>query len=450
MRKYPIPYAVQGDEDYTPEFWNDFREDVDIRIHVIEEFRELVLGDGYLGGLIREARDTLQGVLDPAVQTIQKIQEKGFLVAQSATSVTLAEGAQLGWMISEGDSRDLFTPSTFTILANTAEPTNYAVLRTISYDRDSGTYFAEVVTFNGSAGPHGGWEIGALAGPTLAMLDYLAEVKGARDAVLTATGPIAGHVAAIEQDRQEIATLAGQVNQNRIAAQAAAQAAQTFDPANYYTRTATDTAIANAIEALLDGAPGALNTLNELAAAIGDDASFAASINAALANRYTKGEVDQKISEALATYAPDALSRSGGTMTGPLDMGGQALIVQEVFATRYDHGTVVDTTVNLSLNLGTHHRVAFQNGSLFNWNDVVLNITDRPADTYWELFLFLVNGGGSYVTLTLPADVNWIKGDGTSTTNFSETGVVFGSGGTAVNSLLIWGVGTGYMQGRAA
>ena len=106
MRKYPIPYAVQGDEDYTPEFWNDFREDVDIRIHVIEEFRELVLGDGYLGGLIREARDTLQGVLDPAVQTIQKIQEKGFLVAQSATSVTLAEGAQLGWMISEGDSRD--------------------------------------------------------------------------------------------------------------------------------------------------------------------------------------------------------------------------------------------------------------------------------------------------------------------------------------------------------
>ena len=61
-----------------------------------------------------------------------------------------------------------------------------------------------------------------------------------------------------------------------------------------------------------------------------------------------------------------------------------------------------------------------------------------------------MNGGGSYVTLTLPADVNWIKGDGTSTTNFSETGVVFGSGGTAVNSLLIWGVGTGYMQGRAA
>lgn len=40
-----------------------------------------------------------------------------------------------------------------------------------------------------------------------------------------------------------------------------------------------------AIDALLDGAPAALNTLNELAAAIADDASFAASVTTALAGR---------------------------------------------------------------------------------------------------------------------------------------------------------------------
>lgn len=49
------------------------------------------------------------------------------------------------------------------------------------------------------------------------------------------------------------------------------------------TQLATTAFVQDAIDALLDGAPGALNTLNELAAAINDDASFAATIVSALA-----------------------------------------------------------------------------------------------------------------------------------------------------------------------
>jgi hypothetical protein len=45
------------------------------------------------------------------------------------------------------------------------------------------------------------------------------------------------------------------------------------------------TEIQAAIDALLDGAPGALDTLNELAAAVNDDASFAASVTTALAGK---------------------------------------------------------------------------------------------------------------------------------------------------------------------
>lgn len=41
--------------------------------------------------------------------------------------------------------------------------------------------------------------------------------------------------------------------------------------------------ISAAVAAVIDGAPGALNTLNELAAALDDDASFAATITNALA-----------------------------------------------------------------------------------------------------------------------------------------------------------------------
>jgi hypothetical protein len=45
---------------------------------------------------------------------------------------------------------------------------------------------------------------------------------------------------------------------------------------------------------LVAGAPGALDTLDELAAALGDDANFAATVTTALGNRYTKAESDAR------------------------------------------------------------------------------------------------------------------------------------------------------------
>ena len=55
------------------------------------------------------------------------------------------------------------------------------------------------------------------------------------------------------------------------------------------------------INGLVDSAPGTLDTLNELAAALGDDANFAATINASINGK---------------------LSLTGGTMSGDINMGG--------------------------------------------------------------------------------------------------------------------------------
>lgn len=60
-------------------------------------------------------------------------------------------------------------------------------------------------------------------------------------------------------------------------------------PSTYATDSEVDDKIATAIGKLVDGAPGALDTLNELAAAIGDNASYAASITTALAGKQAKG-----------------------------------------------------------------------------------------------------------------------------------------------------------------
>lgn len=60
------------------------------------------------------------------------------------------------------------------------------------------------------------------------------------------------------------------------------------------TKAARDAAITAAINALVDSSPGALDTLNELAAALGDDANFATTVTNALA-----------LKEALANKATD-------------------------------------------------------------------------------------------------------------------------------------------------
>lgn len=61
--------------------------------------------------------------------------------------------------------------------------------------------------------------------------------------------------------------------------------APTQTAGNNTTRLATTAFVSAAIAALIDGAPGAIDTLNELAAALGDDPAFATTVNAAIAAR---------------------------------------------------------------------------------------------------------------------------------------------------------------------
>ena len=61
--------------------------------------------------------------------------------------------------------------------------------------------------------------------------------------------------------------------------------APTQSAGNNSTRIATTAFVKAAIDALIASAPGALDTLDELAAALGDDANFAATVTTALAGK---------------------------------------------------------------------------------------------------------------------------------------------------------------------
>ena len=84
-----------------------------------------------------------------------------------------------------------------------------------------------------------------------------------------------------------------------------------------------DAAVTAAVNSLLDGAPGALNTLNELAAALGDDENFAATVTAALAARVAKADYDANTVLAADTDdTPVAVSLAASQILGRKASGG--------------------------------------------------------------------------------------------------------------------------------
>ena len=74
-----------------------------------------------------------------------------------------------------------------------------------------------------------------------------------------------------------------------------------------YTKTETDKAISTKVAEIIDSAPEALNTLNELAAALDNDPNFAATISTQIGTKanssdvYTTTQTDQAISSAIAS-----------------------------------------------------------------------------------------------------------------------------------------------------
>jgi hypothetical protein len=61
---------------------------------------------------------------------------------------------------------------------------------------------------------------------------------------------------------------------------------QSSASANYATKTYAD----NAVSAVIDAAPSALNTLNELAAALNDDANFSSTVITSLNEKTSTGK----------------------------------------------------------------------------------------------------------------------------------------------------------------
>ena len=134
-----------------------------------------------------------------------------------------------------------------------------------------------------------------------------------------------------------------------------ASTATTQSASDNSTKVATTAYVETAISNLVDSSPSSLNTLNELAAALNDDASFSSTVTASIATK---------------------LPLAGGTMTGAIAMGTSKITGLGDPTANQDAGTktYIDTADALKLNLS--------GGTLTG--DLILNTTTAlkiPAGT---------------------------------------------------------------------
>ncbi|MHA7881713.1 pyocin knob domain-containing protein [Nitratireductor rhodophyticola] len=105
-----------------------------------------------------------------------------------------------------------------------------------------------------------------------------------------------------------------------------------FGITDAYTKTEIDTKVAAdidaAINALVNGSPGALDTLQELATAMGNDPNFATTVTNSLATKVTKAlNLSDIPDKAVALGNLGGIPLAGGVMTGPLYFAEDALEV---------------------------------------------------------------------------------------------------------------------------
>ena len=180
-----------------------------------------------------------------------------------------------------------------------------------------------------------GTQIGATAtstivGTTVTASNFVGPIAGAVTGNVTGntagvhTGAVTGNVtgnitAGSGTSSFTNVTINGSLNMNASTSATVTGLSNPVQGSDAATKTYVDAEVA----AVLDSAPGALNTLNELAAALGDDANYASTTTAAIATK---------------------LPKAGGTMSGAIAMGNNKVtgLATPTAGTDVTHKTYVD------------------------------------------------------------------------------------------------------------
>ena len=183
----------------------------------------------------------------------------------------------------------------------------------------------------------------AITGTTITGTSFVGPVTGNVTGNLTGnvtgnvTGDVTGNITSSGSSSFNNVTIDGTLNMNAGTTATITNLTSPTNTNDAATKGYVDTSISN----LVDSAPGTLDTLNELAAALGDDPNFSTTITNSIATKLPlaggtmTGAIAMSTNKITGlgdpTAAQDAVTKSyaeanfldltGGTMTGAIDMG---------------------------------------------------------------------------------------------------------------------------------
>lgn len=416
-------------------YWDHF----DARLHALEELK--VTWQAATADIITHGLRRIDDAIRPTLDKVINLTTLGFLTATSAAESTLELGEVLYLTLDEGVQRELFTPTPFLAVTREGSYEDWAIGRFLQYNVEIGELRVEILYIHGNPGPHSDWVVASSSGIPAAVANMLedvtakhGEVVEAADTLEAASAIIAnGPVSAIN-GKAGIVTLQA----HEIPLQGGGSSVQ-----EALAGKATAADIAAAIDALIGGAPGALNTLGELAQALADDANFAAAMTAALAGKadkattYTKTEIDSRFAPIEAAGTTSSISPGGtaaadftGINTNDLDILGIAM--------SHGDGASRSLEVYFSTNNGSSWTL------LGTWGQNALTAANL-ADGFLK-FSGLKNG-----RLTVEGHAA-LAGTGGPTLNFNNNlnhyGAGFANPGTQVNAIRIaWASGVNFDGG---
>ena len=169
------------------------------------------------------------------------------------------------------------------------------------------------------------------------------------------TGNVAGNVTATTGTSQfNNVTVNGTLNMDGTTAATIQNLSAPVNANDAARKIDVDTAVSN----LVDSSPAALNTLNELAAALGDDSDF---------------------SNTITTSIGTKLPKAGGTMTGAIDMGSQKITTTYAPLNNSDlsNKLYIDTQDNLQVTKTGDS----MSGQLAMGNNKIVNLATPTAST---------------------------------------------------------------------
>jgi hypothetical protein len=307
---------------------------------------------------IQESLDTLVANTTTLTSTVaSRITDMTTKVAEANTAKTAAELAQVNAETAETAA----LASEVSAAASAVDATNNAVVA--------------ITTIKGGA-PANLDTLDKLAASINDDPDFVGTMTSALSAATSDRGAINSLIITNENNRDiSIATQVASDLADRNAIQSdvdANEAAATTDRALIRTELATaistevsdrDSAITVAVDGILDGAPGTLDTLNEIAAAIADDANYATTLTSSLTTKADKvttitggtgieGGGDLSTSRTIilsdTTVAPSSYGSASQIPTFTVNAQGQltaagSVAVAGVSAFAYDTGTGVAT-----------------------------------------------------------------------------------------------------------